>query len=126
MRTFTVFEKGDFVEICEDWRDWKKGEIAIVEKYNPRPSPLHNCSYVLTPVDGSPKDFEILLGYQVKETNKVLTSQQIANFAVNRNGFDNETQRNNCRECIRKMIDYLVEVSIKKQDIIRSDLKTKQ
>ena len=32
MRTITFFETGDKVRFTDDWRDWKKGEIATVEK----------------------------------------------------------------------------------------------
>ena len=62
----TIFEKGDKVKVKEDWRDWKKGEIAIITKRNERPTPLHNDSYTLEPTDGTIKDFHVLSDYMLE------------------------------------------------------------
>ena len=59
----TIFEKGDKVKLKDDWRDWAKGEIAIVKKWNERPTPLHNDSYTLEPINGTQKDFHVLNEY---------------------------------------------------------------
>ena len=32
MRTITFFEVGDKVKLSDDWREWKKGEIATIEE----------------------------------------------------------------------------------------------
>lgn len=50
----------------EDWRDWKKGEIAIVKKWNERPTALHNDSYTLEPTNGTVKDFHVLSDYMIE------------------------------------------------------------
>lgn len=62
----TIFEKGDKVKVKEKWRDWKKGEIAIVKKWNERPTPLHNDSYTLEPTNGTIKDFYTLSDYMLE------------------------------------------------------------
>ncbi|NQY00969.1 MAG: hypothetical protein HRT70_07550 [Flavobacteriaceae bacterium] len=62
----TILEKGDKVKVKDDWRDWKKGEIAIIKKWNKRPTPLHNDSYTLEPTNGTIKDFHVLRDYMLE------------------------------------------------------------
>lgn len=45
----------------------------------------------------------------MKKTKEILNSQHIANFAVNRNSFKSEEQRNNLRITLKGMIDDIVE-----------------
>jgi hypothetical protein len=60
-----IFEIGDKVKIKDEWRDWKKGEVAIVKKWHP-PSPGSCWSYLLEPTDGSKKDFYTMLDYMLE------------------------------------------------------------
>lgn len=61
-----IFEEGDKVKVKDDWRDWEKGEVAIVKKRDERPTPLHNDSYTLKPTNGTKKDFYTLLDYMLE------------------------------------------------------------
>lgn len=55
-----IFEKGDLVKIKEDWRDWKKGEIAEIISVNLRTDSFHSDNYTLLPINESDKDFHVL------------------------------------------------------------------
>lgn len=70
MHTITVYDPGDHVRIKQDWRDWKKGESAIVEKFHLAPDPLHDDLVTLKSTTVKTHDFEILHTYMIEPDEK--------------------------------------------------------
>lgn len=80
-----ALEKGDRVELVDNWRDWKKGEYAIVSKFE------HHSGdgdfVTLTPENGSEKDCYVLYAYMVKY---LPVEPMVGDIIINKNPYDGE------------------------------------
>ena len=62
-----IYEVNDIVVIKDDYRDWKKGELALITKIEfEHGSGLQFVK--LLPINKSEKDIKMLYAYQVKPT----------------------------------------------------------
>lgn len=67
----TIYTQGDKVRVIDGWRDWEKGEIAIVEKTSFQFGGTNGAQFVtLKPEDGSKKDGWTLYAGQVEPVDK--------------------------------------------------------
>lgn len=91
MFTVTFYTEGDIVEIREDWRDWKKGEIARVIKYGfERNDPTSLQWLELESLNPLAKhDVNILYGYNVVLSSKLFSH---SGYPILRNGLLNTEQ----------------------------------